>query len=38
MSETQLSVELRRLSHELRLFGIHQSIERLSNLALKEAL
>lgn len=38
MSETQLSVELRRLSHELRLFGIHQSIERLSNLAQKEAL
>jgi DNA replication protein DnaC len=38
MSETQLSVELRRLSHELRLFGINQSIERLSGLAMRDGL
>jgi DNA replication protein DnaC len=38
MNEPQLSVELRRLSHELRLFGINQTIERISNIALKESL
>jgi DNA replication protein DnaC len=38
MSESQMSVELRKLSHELRLFGVNQSIERFSNIAMKESL
>ena len=38
MSESQLTVELRRLSHELRLFGINQTVERFSNIAMKESL
>jgi DNA replication protein DnaC len=38
MSESNLSNQLKGISHELRLFGIHQSLDRIANLAMKESL
>jgi DNA replication protein DnaC len=38
MSESNLNSVMKNLSHELRLFGINQNIERLANIAVKDGL
>ena len=38
MSESNLSIVMRNMSHELRLFGVHNGIDRLSNIAVKDGL